>query len=89
MPSSSAPLFAWADKANHVFAFIVLGLLLRLSYGITYWRAIVLLLVFGIFIELSQYMTPSRSAEIQDIGADLIGIFVGLKLYKYIRKVLS
>jgi VanZ family protein len=88
MPQQNAPHFSWSDKANHVFAFVVLGMLLRLSYRISYWRAIIYLLMFGSFIELSQYITPTRSAEIQDIGADLMGVFVGLKLFKYLRKAL-
>ncbi len=88
IPSTDAPSFSGFDKANHIFAFFVLGILLRFGYRIGYWKAILALLSFGIFIEASQYMTETRSAEIQDIGADLIGIFIGLKLYKYIRKAL-
>ena len=88
LPQDQAPDFHWSDKANHVFAFLVLGLLLRLGFRVSYWQSLLLLIGYGAFIELSQYFTPDRSAELADIGADTIGSFVGLKLYKYLRKVL-
>ena len=77
-----------SDKAHHVFAFVVLGLLLRLSYNINYWYSLLILVGFGAFIELSQYFTVTRVAEEKDVIADLIGSFIGLKLYKYLRKVI-
>ena len=88
LPQAQAPQFHWSDKANHVFAFVVLGLLLRLGFRISYWQSLLLLIGYGAFIELSQYFTPDRSAELADIGADTIGSFVGLKLYKYLCRVL-
>lgn len=77
-----------SDKAHHVFAFVVLGLLLKLAYRMNYWYALVLLVAFGAFIEISQYFTPTRFAEYKDLIADLIGAFIGLKLYKYLRRVM-
>ena len=77
-----------SDKIHHIFAFVVLGLLLRISYRISYWYALCTLLGYGIFIELSQYFLPTRSADYQDVVADIVGSFIGLKLYKYVRIVL-
>jgi len=77
-----------SDKAHHVLAFVVLGLLLRLAYKINYWYGLLLLVGFGVFIEVSQYFTPTRAAEGKDVIADLVGTFIGFKLYKYLRKVL-
>ena len=77
-----------SDKIHHIFAFVVLGLLLRLSYRISYWYALCALLGYGIFIEFSQYFLPTRSADYQDVVADVVGGFIGLKLYKYVRIVL-
>jgi len=77
-----------SDKAHHIFAFVVLGLLLRLAYTINYWYGLLLLMGFGIFIEVSQYFTLTRVAESKDVIADLIGSFIGLKLYKYLAKVI-
>ncbi|NKQ41419.1 MAG: VanZ family protein [Sulfurovum sp.] len=80
LPQEKAPQLGWSDKGNHVFAFVVLGLLLRLGFRISYWRALALLIAYGAFVELSQYFTPTRSAELADVAADTIGA--------HIRKVL-
>ncbi len=89
LPQDQAPQLHWSDKANHVMAFVVLGLLLRLGFRFSYWQSLALLIAYGGLIELSQYyLTSDRSAELADIGADTVGSFIGLKLYKYLRKVL-
>jgi len=77
----------WSDKAQHVLAFVVLGMLLRFAYPLGYWYALLCLIGYGAFIEVSQYFTPDRMAEYKDIVADTIGTFIGLKLYKYFYKV--
>ena len=89
LPQDIAPtLGPLSDKAHHVLAFVVLGLLLRLAYQINYWYALVFLVGYGAFIEFSQLYAVNRSAEMEDVAADLIGSFTGLKLYKYLRKVI-
>ena len=89
LPQDVAPTIGTlSDKAHHVFAFVVLGLLLRLAYRINYWYGLLILIAYGGIIELSQYFTPDRCAEYKDIVADTIGTFIGLKLYKYLRKVI-
>ena len=89
LPQDIAPAVPeLSDKAHHVFAFILLGLLLRLAYNVNYWYGLLMLVGFGMFIEISQYFTETRVAEEKDVIADLIGSFIGLKLYKYLRKVL-
>jgi VanZ family protein len=82
-----APLFHWSDKLNHAGAFLVLSVLLRLGWQIEYWKALILLVAYGGLIELSQLFAIHRSAEWGDIGADTIGTFLGLKLYKLGRRV--
>ena len=82
-----APLFSWSDKLNHAGAFLVLGFLLRMGWRIDYWRALVLLVAFGGFIEISQLFAIHRSAEWADVSADTLGVFFGLKLYKYVRSL--
>ena len=89
LPQDLAPTVPeLSDKAHHVFAFIVLGVLFRLAYTINYWYALLLLLGFGILIEVSQYYTPTRFAEVKDVLADMIGALIGLKLSKYLKKVI-
>jgi len=89
MPAEFAPSIpAVSDKAHHVFAFVILGLLLRLAYQINYWYALAILLVYGVFIEFSQIFAINRYADSKDVIADFVGAFIGLKLYKYLRKVI-
>jgi len=80
-----SPLFHWSDKLNHAGAFLVLGFLLRMGWRIGYGQALLLLVAYGGFIEISQLFAIHRSAEWADLGADTIGVFLGLKLYKYLR----
>ena len=87
LPQAQVPDFHWSDKANHLFAFVILGLLLRLGFRVSYWQSLLWLIAYGALIELSQYFTPDRSAELADIGADMVGSFIGLKLYRYLCKV--
>ncbi len=89
LPQDSAPtLPALSDKAHHVIAFLVLGLLLRFAYHINVWYGLLILVGFGIFIEFSQYFTPNRVPESKDVLADFIGAFIGLNLSKYVVKVI-
>jgi len=89
LPQDLAPsISTLSDKAHHVLAFVVLGVLLRLAYPIKYWYGLLILVGYGTFIEVSQYFLPDRMAEMKDILADLIGSFIGLKLYKYLRRVI-
>jgi len=90
LPQEMAPhIGSLNDKAHHVFAFIVLGLLLKLSYRISYWYALFFLVGYGVCIELSQlWIATNRYADINDVGADTIGSFIGLKLYKYLKRVI-
>ena len=89
LPQEMAPAIGTlSDKAHHVLAFVVLGILLRLAYRMNYWYGLILLVFYGVFIEISQYFTPDRCAEYQDVAADTIGAFIGLKLYKYLHRVI-
>ncbi|MCF6244719.1 MAG: VanZ family protein [Sulfurovum sp.] len=89
LPADVAPSIPeLSDKAQHVFAFVVLGLFLRLGYNINYWYALIVLVAYGVFIEFSQLFSINRFADINDVLADTIGTFIGLKLYKYLRKVM-
>lgn len=89
LPQDLAPtVLTLSDKMHHVLAFVVLGLLLRFAYQINVWYGLLILVGFGAFIEASQYFTLSRVAESKDVIADFIGSFIGLKLYKYLVKVI-
>ncbi len=87
LPQEQAPQLQWSDKLNHMFAFMVLAFLLRMGFRISYFQSLALLIGYGMLIEVAQYFTPDRSAEWADVGADTIGSFIGLKLYKYFRRL--
>ena len=88
LPQDQAPQLHWSDKLNHLFAFMVLAFLLRMGFRISYFQSLALLIGYGMLIEVAQYFTPDRSAEWADVGADAMGSFLGLKLYKYLRRLL-
>ena len=89
LPQNMAPVIgSFSDKTHHILAFTILALLLRLGYKINYLYAFLILLGYGAFIELSQLYAVNRSAEINDFLADGIGSFIGLVLYKYLRRVI-
>lgn len=82
LPSNLAPTIGnFSDKAHHIFAFIVLSLLLQLSHKLSYLWHFLLLSFYGVFIEFSQLFAVQRSAELLDILADIVGVSAGLFIF--------
>ncbi len=77
MPSQEVPAgFSW-DKLNHWAAFFILMFLACHAYPQrSLWRIALALVVYGIGIEIAQYFTKYRSADVMDVVADAIGILV-------------
>ena len=87
LPQEIAPtLGPLSDKWTHFLAFAVLTVLLRLAYRIGSWQTVALFALYGVFIEISQYFTPNRCAEVLDVVADLIGVAIGLLLYFMLQR---
>ena len=83
MPHNIAPhVGSLSDKLIHFLTFTLLTILLRLAYKVNRMQSFLLLLLYGILIEASQYFTSSRSSEFLDVGADIIGIGIGLFMYQ-------
>ena len=76
-----------ADKIKHMSAFFTLSLLLnRASSSITARvRNMILLLLFGIFIEVAQLYFPHRESSISDVIADFAGIVLFQVLYTLLK----
>lgn len=78
------------DKANHFSAFFVLYILLHFAYkNFNIATKILLLLAFGLQIEIVQSFIDGRYFSLLDIFADSIGILIGivsLYLFQKIRK---
>jgi VanZ family protein len=84
-PSSDLPTTGW-DKSNHMLGFALLGLLGVRGWPVRAVPALVLLLAYGGLIEILQWLTPYRSAEWADLGADGVGLVLGLVLARLSHK---
>ena len=87
VPQDMAPqIGSLSDKSIHFIAFAVLTLLLKFAYSITWFQTFLLLFIYAVFIEFSQFFTPNRSVELLDVVADVIGIGIGLLFYPFIQR---
>jgi len=66
------------DKLNHIFAFFVLSLLADFSFPENkFFPAIFLLLMsYGLGIEIIQHFLPYRMFSLLDVTADAVGIIL-------------
>ena len=70
------------DKFNHFAAFSTLAVLFLLSdFKLSKISVFGILVFYGFFIEITQYMLPYRFFCLYDVLADIIGIFIGFGLY--------
>lgn len=71
--------FESVDKWVHGVTFLVLSLWFTGLYRKrSYWKIGIGLLLFGLIIEACQRMVTYRTAEWPDVGADAVGIILGL-----------
>jgi VanZ family protein len=76
---SALSWFQNADKWLHAMTFLVLAVWFAGQYRRpSYWRIAAGLMLFGFLIELCQLMVGYRSADWLDIGANTVGILIGL-----------
>ncbi len=78
-PQDPGTVWSLSDKWVHGITFAVLALWFSGQYARgAYWKLVVGLLAFGALIEMCQRMISYRTAEWNDLLADLLGIGVGL-----------
>ncbi|WP_457743766.1 VanZ family protein [Sulfurimonas sp.] len=78
------------DKANHFIAFMTLYVLLTLAYKKLSIKAkVLILLAFGVQIEIVQSFIPGREVSGFDVFADSIGIGIGIGAYLLYKKRLN
>ena len=65
------------DKANHVLAFAVLGMLACLAYPERKVPVLLGLVAYGVLIELLQSLTGYRNGDALDVVADAVGLLFG------------
>jgi VanZ family protein len=68
------PVFDWWDKAQHVFAFVVLT-----GGALLFWpgasaRVVIGMITYGAGIEWAQWAVGWRFAEWADLAADTVGV---------------
>ena len=80
--NDKARVLSWLDNSDkwmHAATFLVLSLWYAGQYRPrSYWRIAVGLMTFGLFIEFCQGMVSYRMADWADVGANTIGIVIGL-----------
>ena len=76
------------DKALHFFCFTYLTLITWLSRFLSKdLHVYVIVLAYGILIEIVQRVLPYRSFEYLDIFADSVGIIAGLIIIKILKNL--
>ena len=86
MPSDEVPEVTGVDKVNHLLAFVALAFTVRQA-GLTWMRAALALLAYGVLIEVVQSFLPTRHGDIADLVADLVGIAAGLLCVTLTRRL--
>lgn len=78
IPVQEVPATSGWDKLDHWMAFFVLAALAdRVFEARWFWRRTALLLVaYGIGIEIAQHFTPDRQADVLDVLADSVGVAI-------------
>ena len=85
MPAPQLPELPGNDKAIHLLAFVLLTLPLSLRPWVKGWKLGLGCLAFGAAIEIIQPFV-NRSGEWLDLGADAVGIMIGLATAQILRK---
>jgi VanZ family protein len=86
LPQASQPNMG-SDKANHILAFGVLGLI-----GAGCWPGrlrvlAVSLMLYGLGIEIAQTFTPDRTADIEDVVANAAGVLLAYAITEVARRL--
>jgi len=78
------------DKLNHIFAFFILALLSDFSFPAQKFNLCILLLLlgYGVIIEIIQYFLPFRTFSLFDVAADAIGLGLYKIFFPLLKKAL-
>ena len=87
IPAGKIPSPNGFDKIEHFAAYFILACLIVFGWPrISFLKNIAFSSFFGIFVEFSQLLIPSRTAELLDLLANLFGASLGLILVNYLIK---
>lgn len=84
LPGSGVEIVLGLDKLMHFAAFFVLTTSLGLGYRPQkpYISMVLMLVVFGVSIELIQQFIPNRVFSLYDFAADIAGVVIGMLVYR-------
>ncbi len=75
------------DKANHFIAFFTLYILISFGFlNLSIMRKVILLLLFGVQIEVVQHFIEGRFFSTLDVFADFIGISIAAVIMKVLLR---
>ncbi len=76
LPIEGSQVFASQDKVGHALIYAMLYFLAVRAYrsSISLWLLAMLILLFGLFIEIAQSMTSYRHGDVWDLMANGVGI---------------
>ena len=77
--------FSFWDKAQHALGFAVLGFLGLMTYSGHVGKLLLSLGLFGIGIEVAQWLTGWRYGDWQDWIADCVGLVIGWVTWRLLR----
>ena len=98
VPGDELPSWGFWDKAEHLLAYSVLGVLflipvaqarLALVTARTGAMAVLLATLYGAFDEMHQAFTPGRSPDVHDLFADFLGASLGVAGVLLLRFVVT
>ena len=88
LPGSALPAINLWDKLNHALAFFVLALLLAAACpGLALLRQWLILLSYGVAIELLQAGLSYRDASLADVLANVVGIALAALILVFFRRL--
>lgn len=77
MPAKEVPATSGWDKLDHWSAFFTLSFLAcHVFPRKPFWQLALMLVGYGIGIEVVQSFTPDRDADVMDVVADSIGVLI-------------
>ena len=82
-PLSDLGAASFNDKALHIIAFLYLAIISILSkFELDKIYLFILLISYGLLIEIAQTFLPYRYFEINDLLADLIGVTIAFGFFR-------
>ena len=82
------------DKLAHLLVYFIFGILMARAYlrdhtqGIQslLFKATLVALLFAVFDEFHQLFIPGRVADVFDLSADILGIFIAMRAFLLLKR---